>query len=439
MPKVYVNGEELLLQADPAMPPGREGTVYHDPSDPAFVIKMPHAPDEEWREKLRILLANPLSAPDVAWPVEAVYASDRSTIIGCRVPYAMKKYPIAEVFSTDPKTRWIEANYAFRLDVAINLAAAVNRVHQHGCVVGDLSPNNILVGRNSAAVCLIDIDSVQITRNGTTHRCKYAFPDYVPPELHSFDLADIDRTVDHEAFSLACIVFQLLVGPGIHPFAMRYMGAGKPFSLHDRVHLGIWPYAMKRHSDYAPRTDAPFELLHPILQSLMRQCFEDGHSRPHERPQPADLLQALTEAKQDIDFVRITAPRLEADAQARYRQAVLATFRPQVVKKRWAPSIFSRVRGKSLFRFCLSKKLWYSITAATLLLAAGFGLHFLMTRPTKIEFVQKTGRPVSTPALYQDLVAPWQIEPQQSLDRAASSSTPNLYENLAQNPTDKEN
>jgi hypothetical protein len=438
MPKVYVNGDELLLQADPAMPPGREGTVYHDPSDPAFVIKMPHAPDDEWRKKLCLLLASPLSAPDVAWPVEAVYASDRSTIIGCRIPYAMKKYPIAEVFSTDPKTRWIEASYAFRLDVAINLVAAVNRVHQHGCVVGDLSPNNILVGRNSA-ISLIDIDSIQITRNGTTHRCKYAFPDYVPAELHPFDLADIDRTVEHEAFSLACIVFQLLVGPGTHPFAMRYLGVGKPLSLHDRVHLGIWPYAMKRHSDYAPRTDAPFDLLHPILQTRMRQCFEDGHNRPHERPQPADLLQALTEVKQDTDFVRITAPRLEADAQARYRQAVLAAFRPQVAKKLWAPTIFSRIRGKFRFRYGLSKKLWYSITAATLLLAAGFGLHFLLTRPTKIDFVQKTGRPVSTPALYQDRAAPWQNEPQQTPMHAASFSTPIFYENLTQYPTEKEN
>jgi hypothetical protein len=41
-----------------------------------------HNPADEWREKLKVMLANPLRSPDVAWPKEAVYSFDRSTIVG---------------------------------------------------------------------------------------------------------------------------------------------------------------------------------------------------------------------------------------------------------------------------------------------------------------------------------------------------------------------
>jgi DNA-binding helix-hairpin-helix protein with protein kinase domain len=433
MPKIYMNGQELTLFADPTMPPGREGTVYPDPSDPASVIKLPHTPDDEWREKLHILLTNPLSAPDVAWPTEAVYSTDHSTVIGCRLPYAAKKHPIAAVFSTDPTTRWIQACYAFRLEVAINLAAAVNRVHQHGCVVGDLSPNNILVGKNApASVSLIDMDSIQITRNGKTYRCKYGFLDYTPAELYQLDLADIDRTVYHDAFGLTCIIFQLLIGPGIHPFAMRYLGTGLHLSLLDRIHLGIWPYAINRHPDYAPRTDAPLDLLHPILQPLVCRCFENGHSHPTERPLPADWLLALTEVKQDTDFVRITAPRLEAEAQARYRQAILAASRPHSMKIPPAQSAFTKVRSKVHIRF--HQKMLYPIAAATILLFAGSALHFAKTKPTQIDFVKKTTCPLPTPVVYKHLAAPWQNFMQQPPNRTAQLPTPTLYEHMAHDP-----
>jgi DNA-binding helix-hairpin-helix protein with protein kinase domain len=429
MPKIFLNGEELLLQPDSAMKPGREGTVYPDPTDPALVIKLPHTPDDEWREKLRVLLDNPLSAPDIAWPTEAVYALDRSTIIGCRLPYAAKKYPIAEVFSPKPSIRWFQTDYASRLEAAINLTAAVNRVHQHGCVVGDLSPTNILVGKETfAPVCLIDMDSVQITRNGKTHRCKYAYPDYIPQELHPFDLADIDRTVYHEAFALACIIFQLFIGPGIHPFAVHYLGTGKSLSRHDLVRLGIWPYATKSHPDYVPRTDAPFDLLHPLLQPLVRSCFEDGHARPLDRPLPADWLLALTEVKQDTDFVNLIAPRLEADARARHSQAVFAATRPPMKAHPPARSAFAWTRGK--FRFRFRRKVFYPIAAAILLLFAGFGLHSALTRPITIDYVTKTNQPLPTPALYKSLSDKEQVPMLQPGNRSAPLPTPKLYDRL---------
>jgi DNA-binding helix-hairpin-helix protein with protein kinase domain len=240
MPKVYVDGQELILRLDPAIPPGREGTVYPDPSDPGFVIKLLHSPDDEWRQKLRVMLADPLKAPDVAWPTEAAYASDRSTVVGCRLPLAAKTHPIPAVYTTNPTTRWLQADYEFRVQVALNLAIAVDRVHQHGCVVGDLSPTNILV-RKDSSLCLIDVDSFQVTRNGRTYRCRVGTAEYTPPNLHRVTFSDVDRTVYDDAFGLAVFVFQLLVGPGTHPFAARHLGPGTPLSLVDRIGRGIWP------------------------------------------------------------------------------------------------------------------------------------------------------------------------------------------------------
>ena len=427
MPKVYTNGEELNLRPDPSMPPGREGSVFFDPRDSAFLIKLIHAPDDQWREKLRLMLANPLATPDVAWPTEAVYARDRTTIVGCRVPFAAHKFPIPAVYATDPATRWLQADYGFRLNVAINFVAAVERVHQHGCVVGDLSPANTLVGKD-ATVCLIDTDSFQITRNGTTYRCNVGTPDYTAAELHGPKFCDVDRTVYHDAFGLAEFVFELLVGPGSHPFAACYTGKGSPLSLPERIRLGIWPYAKKRHRDYAPRTVAPFQLLHPLLQPLACRCFDANPKCPAPRPLPDEWLLALNEVKKDTDFVRVVAPHLEAEAQSRHRQTILAAAAIQTGTPP-TPSSFAQQYAKPRRHF--RRKVLVSIAASVLFVSTGLSLYFALPRAPQIDFANKTNHLLPTPAVYSTLSADTQIPPLRPRTQDPPLPTPALYDHLS--------
>ena len=207
-----------------------------------------------------------------------VYAKDRTTVIGCRVPFVAKKQALTNLYSINAANCGIYADYAFRVDMAINLANAYRRIHQHGCVVGDGSPKNTLQGKD-ASVCLIDIDSIQITRDGVTHRCNVCTPEYTPPEFQGVtDLSAIDRGADYDAFALAAMIFEILVGPGYHPFASRYAGTGNALPIPQLIRQGTWPHAVRRHPDVCAANGPAIDLLHPLLSPAHDSLFPSG---PH--------------------------------------------------------------------------------------------------------------------------------------------------------------
>src|SRR5262249_29180802 len=102
---------------------------------------------------------------------------------------------------------------------------AVAAVHNHGLVIGDLNPKNILVTKK-ATVYLLDCDSFQVMANGKTYRCETGFPEYTPPELQGLTLKEVDRGPQHDYFGLAILIFQLLF-IGRHPFSGRFLGRGE--------------------------------------------------------------------------------------------------------------------------------------------------------------------------------------------------------------------
>jgi DNA-binding helix-hairpin-helix protein with protein kinase domain len=125
-------------------------------------------------------------------------------------------------------------------------------------------------------------------------------PEYTPPELQGVAFADVDRLPQHDAFALAVLIFQLLMG-GIHPFAGRYTGAGEPDSIQARIAVGHWPYAWLRTGPVQPSPHAPpWFALPPSVQELLRGCFEDAHAEPESRPSAAKWEQALEESEQEL-------------------------------------------------------------------------------------------------------------------------------------------
>lgn len=436
---VVMGRRRLLLRADPSMRPGREGTVYADPSDSDYVVKVMHAPDKPWREKLGVMLKHPLSAPDVAWPVRKVFSPDRHRLVGARLPFAARKWPILCVYASDPATRWIQADYGFRVRVAENLAAAMDRVHRHGCVVGDVSPSNILVGKD-ASVCLIDVDSMQITRAGFTYRCSVGAPEYTPPELHGTDFASVDRTVQHDAFGLACLIFQLLVGPGNHPFAARYIGTGNQLGVIQRIEQGIWAYAGV-YPDYVVRTAAPLDLLHPVLQRLARASFLDGHTDPRLRPLPADWLSGLAEVNQDTDFLQNIAPQLENEARQKHAASVAASMRASYPTSQPVSSFRIGNANRPLWRNVrtafttrLSSFMHSRVRAKLATMAAGLVViaiagfaGFAARGRTELAPRRLGNRPLSTPSYYEDFTS--NSTPTHSL--RPGRAEPSLYNQIA--------
>ncbi len=91
-------------------------------------------------------------------------------------------------------------------------------IHGFGYVVGDVKPENLLVNA-SMQVCAIDTDSFQVTdpASGAVYRCTVGTPDYTPPELWGLKFEEIDRTIRHDLFGLAALIYLFLFGK--HPYS----------------------------------------------------------------------------------------------------------------------------------------------------------------------------------------------------------------------------
>src|SRR5262245_28297070 len=208
---------------------GAEGEVYEIQDRSDLVAKIYHqAPSPEKAEKLVALsrLGNERLFNLSAWPVDVLRDAPGGAVAG----FVMKKISGAEEVHAlhSPKSRlrkFPEASWAFLIYVAANIGRAVAAIHEHGLVIGDLNPKNILVTRK-ATVYLLDVDSFQVSADGKTYRCDGGFPEYTPPELQGIAFRKVDRTQEHDCFGLAVVIFQLLF-MGRHPFSGNFLGAGE--------------------------------------------------------------------------------------------------------------------------------------------------------------------------------------------------------------------
>ena len=178
--------------------------------------------------------------------------------------------PIHELYSPKSRQRYFpKVDYRFIVHVALNVARAVGKVHQTGCVIGDLNHSGILVAEDGR-VALIDADSFQFRLGQKTYPCVVGVQDFLPPELHGVNLSAVTRSVEHDNFGLAVVVFLLLL-MGRHPYAGRHDGPDLPlgqaiaqnkfaFSLIRRSSTGIGP--------------PPGALEIDVFPTAVRQAFE---------------------------------------------------------------------------------------------------------------------------------------------------------------------
>src|SRR5262249_25261970 len=156
-------------------------------------------------------------------------------------------------------------------------------VHASGYIVGDLRGENIL-GRTDGTITIVDCDSFQVGE----FLCCLGQPEFLAPELLAVaDLSRVRRTLVHDRWSLATIIF-LLIMQG-HPFRAIYTGTdGATLGLTEKMLRGHWPYA-ENAGPYAPPPDSPpFDALPRDMQWMFRRAFELGHGSPSQRPSASD-------------------------------------------------------------------------------------------------------------------------------------------------------
>ncbi|MFN3201316.1 MAG: protein kinase domain-containing protein [Bradymonadia bacterium] len=275
-PLLSSTGARVIL--GPRLGQGGEGSVYSVRDHETLAAKLYHRPPaEEQIGKLRAMLslrdAGLMSVS--AWPLD-VLSTPSGVVVGLLMPRVEGLKPVHLLYSPkDRRREFPQATWASLVHVSAALAEAFDVLHQRGHCVGDVNPNNVLVGIHDGEVKLklIDTDSFQITSEGQRWLCRVGAPEFLPPELSGKSLVDQLRTPDTDAFGLAVLIFHVLF-LGRHPHAGVALDGGTAPSIPEAIKAALFAYgsqARARGIDRPPHTPA----LSLVPQEIAR-CFEQA-------------------------------------------------------------------------------------------------------------------------------------------------------------------
>lgn len=298
MPPVLYTTAGQRVEIGRELGSGGEGAVHDVDGATELVAKLYHhpiSPDKVEKLKAMCAVASPSLTKLAAWPQSLLLDRPGGKPRGFMMPRVSDRVEIHRLYSpAHRKQDFPNADWAFLLRTAVNCAAVVDTVHQTGCVIGDVNQGNILVG-SDATVCLIDCDSFQVRTASRCFRCEVGVAHYIPPELQSINFRDVDRTVQHDCFGLAVLLFQILA-MGRHPFAGRYRGAGD---------MPIERAISERR--FAFGTDAASRQMNPPPHALpldrlgaAASLFERAFCTTAARPSPAEWHQVLSALERSL-------------------------------------------------------------------------------------------------------------------------------------------
>ena len=261
---------------------GAEGSIFDVLALPSQAAKIYHTnklPDTKKQQKLSFMpsKADPQLLNYVAWPQETLHTSRGGPIVGYLMPKAINRKPLHTLYSpAQRKQGYPAAAWDFLLYVARNVAASVETVHSHGYVIGDINENSFMVGQDSK-VTLIDSDSFQINAQGTIHLCEVGTPIFTPPEMQILpSFAGFTRSVNHDNFGLALLIFHLLMG-GRHPYSGVPLRNGVGDSL--LTDIKHFRYAYARDNQLRgfnpPPLSTPVSILPDSLESMFHLAFTE--------------------------------------------------------------------------------------------------------------------------------------------------------------------
>ncbi|MEM9353975.1 MAG: hypothetical protein AAGA92_13255 [Planctomycetota bacterium] len=278
---------------------GGEGEVYDVAGDDTLVVKLYHKRplDRDQVAKLQAMVSlySKGLAAISAWPRSLLFTAGNQPC-GILMPKVNGSFHLHELYGTTNRRRHFPGTGWHHLVLAArNTAAAFHTVHRTGVVIGDVNQGNLMVDADMC-VRMIDCDSFQMRVDGNTYHCPVGTAHFTPPELQSQQLRDVTRTVDHDGFGLAVLIFHLLF-VSRHPFAGRYRGPG---DMTIEKAIGEQRFAFSRDRA-ATQIDPPpasllLEDLPPGLGNLFERAFRAGGAGAPERPRAiewAEQLEAL--------------------------------------------------------------------------------------------------------------------------------------------------
>lgn len=272
---------------------GGEGEVYAIKGRAGQAVKIYSDSLRAKREsKVRAMVREGLAVQTdlIAYPGEIV-TDGAGNFLGFVMRLVKGYRPLHELYSPKDRLRhFAESDFRFLIHAATNVARAIGKVHQTGCVIGDLNHSGILVAQDGT-VALIDADSFQFSINGTSYPCVVGVPEFTAPELQGKNLATVERTVHHDNFGLAVAIFQILF-MGRHPYAGRYKGPD--ISMGEAIAQNRFAFSLSRKAATLT-TPPPGSLTLKMFPDATVQVFERAFGvSASSRPGAREWIEALT-------------------------------------------------------------------------------------------------------------------------------------------------
>lgn len=298
LPLYDSSGNRIQLEASIAV--GGEGSIHRLSGGNGLLAKIYSSPpDAISQAKLRELvkIQNPALQQFSAWPQKLLFERPQGRkIVGFLMQDFGDSIQLIDLFQDSQRIfHFPQLTWTGLIQIAENVARAVNIAHQQNLVIGDLHPRNVLVNK-SALPRLIDCDSYQITTPQRVYRSVARLQDYLPPELHGVDVSKLDGTPNHDRFGLAMMIFQCLF-MGRNPFSGQFLGQGD---------LELETAIKQRRYAYGPNAkrrqmEPPVDALRPEhLTPEIAALFERAFVTTKNRPTAAEWMTALTNLKKQL-------------------------------------------------------------------------------------------------------------------------------------------
>jgi DNA-binding helix-hairpin-helix protein with protein kinase domain len=274
---------------------GGEGAVFDIHGNIDSVAKI-YFKDVSAEKTKKLFLMPGMATKDLltisSWPTEVLFDRKGGKLKGFIMP-RINGREVHDLYSPASRRQLFpDADWRFLIHVARNLAAAVDTIHSHGHVIGDLNQKGILVVKNGL-LKLIDCDSFQVRHNETNFLCDVGVRDFTPPELQDKSFQGIVRTRNHDNFGLAVLCFQMLF-LGRHPFVGRYH-AHSDVPLEKAIKELYFVYgnlASSRKLEPPPHT-LPLTAASAQIAMLFENAFSKASTLSNVRPQAIEWVKAL--------------------------------------------------------------------------------------------------------------------------------------------------
>jgi len=284
---------------------GGEGSVHEVPAiSSELVAKIYHKPlKPDKQEKLRAMVqgGNDYLNKIAAWPLTTLHTGRNGQICGFLMSKIVGYKPIHELYSPAYRKQiFPNADWAFLVNAARNVAAAFEAIHANGHVIGDVNHGNLVID-NRTVVRLIDCDSFQIAANGKVHLCEVGISHFTPPELQTIKSFNVVcRTFNHDNFGLALLIFHLLF-MGRHPFAGVYSGR-EDMPIEKAIESFRFAFGDKAFSKgmSPPPNSVTMSIVPYQLAGLFERSFSEFGAKPDGRPKAHEWVKIMDDLKNSL-------------------------------------------------------------------------------------------------------------------------------------------